>query len=153
MWTQIKELMYHKQEETISTLNGQPRKLIKQFAYFSSKILSIVSDVNICQANRWNAIDKLSIIWKSDHANEIKWNFFQVVSVFVLLHGCTTWMLGVISWLNGSSAGLWNRSMRVRTPVAQVRSLLRKYLWGERYETPYLLSYGLNSTTTVFLEE
>ena len=42
--------------------------------------------------------------------------------------------------------------MRVPTPVAPLRSLSGKYPW-ERYEPPYPASYGLNSTTTVFLRE
>ena len=42
--------------------------------------------------------------------------------------------------------------MRVRTPVALLRSLLGKYPW-EKYEPPYPPSYGLNSTTTVLLGE
>ena len=55
--------------------------------------------------------------------------------------------LGVSSWCNG-----YNRSTRVRTPVALLRSLSGKYPW-ERYEPPYSLSYGLNSTSTVLLGE
>ena len=35
--------------------------------------------------------------------------------------------------------------------VALLHSLLGKYPW-ERYEPPYLRSYGLNSTTTVLGE-
>ena len=50
---------------------------------------------------------------------------------------------------NGYGDGSRNRSMRVRTPVALLRSLSGKYPW-ERYETPYPPSYGLYSTTTVW---
>ena len=57
---------------------------------------------------------------------------------------------GVFSWCNGWSDGLRNRSTRVRTPLALLRSLSGKYPW-ERYEPPYPSSYGLNST--VLLEE
>ena len=39
--------------------------------------------------------------------------------------------------------GLRNRSKRVRTPVALLRSLSEKYPW-ERYEPPYPPSYRLN---------
>ena len=56
----------------------------------------------------------------------------------------------VSSWCNGLSGGMWNRSKRVQTPVALLRSLSDKYLW-ERYEPPYSPSYGLNSTTAVLL--
>ena len=60
--------------------------------------------------------------------------------------------VGVSSWCNSSSDGLRNRSKRVRTPVALLRSLSGKYPW-ERYEPPNPPSYGLNSTTTVLLGE
>ena len=41
-------------------------------------------------AKVWTAIDKLSVIWKSDMANKIKRNFFQAAVVSILLYGCTT---------------------------------------------------------------
>ena len=39
----------------------------------------------------WTAIDILMIIWKSDLSDQIKWEFFQVVAVLVLLYSYTTW--------------------------------------------------------------
>ena len=59
--------------------------------------------------------------------------------------------MGVSSWCNGWSGGLWNRSEWVRTPVMLLRLLSGKYSY-ERYEPPYPPSYGLNSTTTVLGE-
>ena len=47
--------------------------------------------------------------------------------------------LGVSSLCNGYSDGLGNRSKRVRTPVALLRSLSDEYPW-ERYEPPYFIS-------------
>ena len=41
----------------------------------------------------WTAIDRLSIIWKSDLTDKMKCSFFQVVVVSILLYGCTTWTL------------------------------------------------------------
>ena len=41
----------------------------------------------------WLAIDRLSIIWKSDLTDKIKRIFFQAAVVSILLYGCTTWML------------------------------------------------------------
>ena len=80
-------------EGAISTLNDSPLKLIDKFTYLSSSILSSESDVNMCLAKIWTAIGRLSIIWKSDLSNEIRWDFFQAVVVSVLLYGCTTWTL------------------------------------------------------------
>ena len=41
----------------------------------------------------WTAIDRLSIIWKSDLTDEMKRSFFQAAVVSILLYGCTTWTL------------------------------------------------------------
>ena len=42
---------------------------------------------------RWTAIDRLSIIWKSDMADKMKRSFFQAAVTSILLYGCTTWTL------------------------------------------------------------
>ena len=39
----------------------------------------------------WTAIDKLSIIWKSNLTDKMKRSFFQAAVVLILLYGCTTW--------------------------------------------------------------
>ena len=39
----------------------------------------------------WTAIDKLSIIWKSDLTDKMKRCFFQAAVVSILLYECTTW--------------------------------------------------------------
>ena len=41
----------------------------------------------------WTAIDKLSIIWKSNLTDKMKRSFFQAAVVSILLYGCTTWTL------------------------------------------------------------
>ena len=58
----------------------------------------------------------------------------------------------VSSSYNDLSDGLRNRSKRVRTPVALLRSLSGKYP-RERYELPSPPSYGLYDTTNVFIGE
>ena len=50
-----------------------------------------VIDMRLMKA--WTAIDKLSIIWKSDLTDKMKCRFFQAVVVSKLLYGCTTWTL------------------------------------------------------------
>ena len=41
----------------------------------------------------WTAINRLSIIWKSDLTNKMKRSFFQAAVTSILLYGCTTWTL------------------------------------------------------------
>ena len=42
-------------------------------------------------AKAWTAIDRLSVLWKSNLSDKIKRNFFQSSVVSILLYGCTTW--------------------------------------------------------------
>ena len=44
-------------------------------------------------AKAWAAIDRLSVIWKSDLTDKMKRSFFQAAVVSILLYGCTTWTL------------------------------------------------------------
>ena len=48
--------------------------------------------INIIR-NAWSAIDKLSIIWKSDLSDKIKWEFFIDVIVSLQLYGYIIWTL------------------------------------------------------------
>ena len=65
------EYMCFNQRNDISTLKGGLLKLAKA----------------------WTAIDRLSVIWKSDMTDKIKHSFFQAAAVSILLYGCTTEML------------------------------------------------------------
>ena len=85
--------MCFKQNGVISTLTDKPLKLVDQFTYLSSNISSTESGVYKCIGMAWIAIDSLSIIWKSDHSEEIKWEFFKFVAISVILYRCTTWPL------------------------------------------------------------
>ena len=41
----------------------------------------------------WTAIDRLSIIWKSDQIDKMKRRFFQAAVISILLYGCNSWTL------------------------------------------------------------
>ena len=51
------------------------------------------SNVNICMRKAWTIIDRLSIIWKSDVSDKIKWELFESVAMSALLYSCITWIL------------------------------------------------------------
>ena len=68
-------------------------KLEDKLTYLGSSVSWTESDVNLRLANTWTAMDRLSIIWKSDPYNKIKRNFFQTAVTSMLLYGCTTWTL------------------------------------------------------------
>ena len=50
-------------------------------------------DIDTRLTKAWTALDRLSIIWKSDLTDKMKRSFFQAAVVSILLYGCTTWTL------------------------------------------------------------
>ena len=87
------EFMCFNQTGDISTLNGSTLKLVNMFTYLGSSVSSTETDINTWLAKVWTAIDRLSVIWKSDLTDKMKCSFFQAVIMLILLYGCTTWML------------------------------------------------------------
>ena len=77
----------------ISTLDGTSLKLEDKFTNFGSSVSSTKKDIDTRLTKAWTAIDRLSIIWKSDLTDKIKRSFFQAAVVSILLYGCTTWTL------------------------------------------------------------
>ena len=61
--------------------------------YLGSSVSSTEKDINTRLAKAWTAIDRLSVMWKSDLTDKIKRSFFQAAVVLILLYGCTTWTL------------------------------------------------------------
>ena len=55
--------------------------------------LNLPNHIDIRQAKAWAAINRLSVIWKSDLTDQIKRGFFQAAVVSILLYGCTKWTL------------------------------------------------------------
>ena len=82
-----------KHEGAIYTSNRQPLKFVDKFTYVGSHIPSTESNIIICIRKKWTYIERLSITWKSNLCDWIKWNFFLAVSVSLLLHSCNTWSL------------------------------------------------------------
>ena len=87
------EYMCYNQTGDITTLDGTPLKLVEKFTYLGSSVSSIEKDIDTRLTKAWTAIDRLSIIWKSDLTDKMKRSFFQAAVVSILLYGCTTWTL------------------------------------------------------------
>ena len=85
----------HKMEYmcNISILNSSPLKLVDKFTYLGSSISLTETDIDTWLTKAWAAIDKLSVIWKSDLTDKMKHSFFQAAVMSILLYGCTTWTL------------------------------------------------------------
>ena len=84
------EYMCFNQTGDISTLEGTSLKLVDKFTYLGSSVSSSKKDIDTRLMKAWTAIDKLSIIWKSDLTDKMKRSFFPAAVVSILLYGCTT---------------------------------------------------------------
>ena len=105
------EYMCFNQTGDISTLEGTSLKPLDKFTYLGSSVSSTEKDIDTRLTKTWTAIDKLSIIWKSDLSDKIKRSFFQAAVVSILLYGCTIWTLTkrIEKELNGN----YTRMLRV----------------------------------------
>ena len=70
------EYMCFNQTGDISTLDGTSLKPVEKFTYLGSSISSLEKDIDTRLTKAWAAIDKLSIIWKSDLIDKMKRSFF-----------------------------------------------------------------------------
>ena len=84
------EYMCYNQTGDISTLDGTPFKLVDKFTYLGSSVESTEKDIDTRLTKAWTAINRLSIIWKSDLTDKMKRSFFQAAVTSTLLYGCTT---------------------------------------------------------------
>ena len=85
--------MCYNQTGRITTLDGSPLKLVDKFTYLGRGVSVTEKDIDSQLTKAWTAIDRLSIIWKSDLTDKMKRSFFQAAAVWILLYGCTTWTL------------------------------------------------------------
>ena len=65
----------------IRALDGTPLKLVDKFTYLGSSISSTEKEIDTQLMKAWTAIDRLSIIWKSDLTDKMKRSFFQAAAV------------------------------------------------------------------------
>ena len=78
---------------TFFTLDGTSLKLVDKFTCLGSSVSLTEKDIDTRLTKAWTAIDKLSIIWKSDLTDKMKRSFFHAAVVSILLYGSTTWTL------------------------------------------------------------
>ena len=119
------EYMCYNQTGNIATLDGASLKLVDKFTYLGSSVSSTEKDIDTRLTKAWTAIDRLSIIWKSDLTDKMKRSFFQAAVVSILLYGCTTWTLTKAA---GEEAG--------RKLHKNVESSIKQVLATTPHETP-----------------
>ena len=94
-----KMALHWKRYKTDDTQHGLSRMwttqvtLENKFTYLGSSVSSTENDINTRLPKAWKAIDRLSVIWKSDLSDKIKCNFLQAAILSILLYGCTIWTI------------------------------------------------------------
>ena len=107
------EYICDNQTGDISTLEGTPLKLVDKFTYLGSSVESTEKDIEMRLTKAWTAINRLSIILKSDLTDKMKRSFFQAAITSILLYGCTTWTL--TKRLEKKLDGNYTRMLRVQS--------------------------------------
>ena len=87
------EYMCFNQRGNISTQNGSSLKLMGKFTYQGNNASSTEKNINTQLAKACTAIDRLSVIWKSDLTDKMKRSFLKAAVVSILLYGRTAWTL------------------------------------------------------------
>ena len=88
--------------------------------------MSIDIDPRLTKA--WSAIDRLSIIWKSNLTDKMKRSFFQAAVLSILLYGCTTWTL--TKRLEKKLEGNYTRMLRAILNRSWQQHPTRRQLYG-----------------------
>ena len=122
------EYMCYNQTGDITTLDGTSLKLADKFTYLGSSVSSTEKDIDTRVTKTWTAIDRLSIIWKSDQTDKMKGSFFQAVVVSILLYGCTTWTL--TKRLEKKLDGNYTRMLRAILNKSGRQHPIRHQLYG-----------------------
>ena len=118
--------MCFSQRGDIFTLNGSSLKLVDKFTYQRSCVSSTEYHINTRLAKAWTAINRLSIIWKSDLTDRMKHSFFQAAVVSILPYEYTTWTLTkrMEKQINGNYArmlrAILNKSWRQHSTKQQL---------------------------------
>ena len=122
------EYMCFYETGVISTLDGTSLKLVDKFTYLGSSVSSTEKDIETRLTKAWTAIDKLSIILKSDLTDKTKRSFFQVAVVSILLYGSTT--LTLTKRLEKKLDGNYTRMLRAILNKSWLQHPTRHQLYG-----------------------
>ena len=92
------------------------------------RLSSMIKGIDTRLTKAWTAIDRLSIIWKSNLTDKMKRSFFQAAVVSILLYGCTTWTL--TKWLEKKLDGNYTRMLRAILNKSWRQHPTRRQLYG-----------------------
>ena len=101
---------------------------IYKFIYLGSSVSSTEKNIDKRLTKAWTAIEKLSIIWKSDLTDKMKRSFFQAAVVSILSYGCTTWT--ITKQLEKKLDGNYTRMLRAILKKSWKQHPIKHQLYG-----------------------
>ena len=94
----------------------------------SWSVSSTEIDIDTRLTKAWSAIDRLSIIWKSNLTDKMKRSFFQAAVVLILIYGYTTWTL--TKRVEKKPDGNYTRMLRAILNKSWIQHPTRHQLYG-----------------------
>ena len=91
---------------------------------------STETDIDTRLTKALAAVNKLSVVWKSDLTDKMKRSFFQGVIVSILLYGCTTWTL--TKQLEKKLDGNYTRSLPAILNKSWMQHYTKQQLYGHQ---------------------
>ena len=96
--------------------------------FYGESSVSSTEDIDTRLTKAWTAIDRLSIILKSNLTDKMKRSFFQAAVLSILLYGCTTWTL--TKRLEKKLDGNYTRMLRAILNKSWQQHSTRNQLYG-----------------------
>ena len=116
-------------ESLANTLHTRP-KYIDKFTYLGCSVSSTETDTGTRLTKAWSAINRLSVIWKSDLTDKMKRSFFHAVIVSILLYGCASRTLN--KWLEKKLDGNYTRMLRAILNKSWRQHPTKQQLYGHQ---------------------
>ena len=97
------------------TLDGTELEWVEDFKYLGSWVESTEKDIRVRKALAWQALNKMSSIWKSDMRRALKLRFFIATIESILLYGCESWTLSeaLEKKLNGTYTRMLRQALNI----------------------------------------
>ena len=127
------EYMCYNQTGDNTTLDRASLKFVDKFTYLGSSVSSTEKYIDTRLTKALTAIDRLSIIVKSDLTDKMKRSFFQAAVVSILMYGCTTWTL--TKRLKKKLDGNYTRRLRAISNKSRRQHPTRHQLYGHLHPT------------------
>jgi len=126
--SKTKAMLYNESPAKIQTLDGSSLDIVEDFKYLGAWMASSEKDFNIRKAQAWKACNRMSKIWKSKLARDIKMKLFTTTVESVLMYGAETWTL--TAKMERALNGCYTRMLRKALNVPWQTHTTNKDLYG-----------------------